>query len=192
MISARFSIQLLLAFTLLAGCGAPTGESSQPQLDKRDLPGVTNFTSLSQSSGFAGKKVGFGGTTTPAALAELKAEGFATVINLRLSAERDAAVELSQGAARDAGLRYVHLPFNPADASPEIVDAFLAAAGDAANQPVYIHCSSATRVAALWMTARVLVDEWSTESAEEEAVAIAGRPEHAVALANSLIASRQP
>jgi protein tyrosine/serine phosphatase len=43
---------------------------------------------------------------------------------------------------------------------------------DKANQPAYIHCGSANRVAGLWMAKRMLVDKWTEEKALAEAKAI--------------------
>ncbi|MEN8162000.1 MAG: hypothetical protein ABFS41_18165 [Myxococcota bacterium] len=68
--------------------------------------------------------------------------------------------------------------------------AFLAAVGDEANQPVYVHCGSGTRVAALWMIKRVVADGWEADRAREEAEAIAGKPEKAVAFATEYLASQ--
>jgi protein tyrosine phosphatase (PTP) superfamily phosphohydrolase (DUF442 family) len=59
-----------------------------------------------------------------------------------------------------------------ANPDPTLVENFLAAVSDTANQPVYIHCGSANRVAAVWMIKRVLRDGWSTDRALEEAEAI--------------------
>lgn len=176
----------------LVGSGALSGEPARPKLAKPEIPGITYFTQLSDSSGFAGEVVGFGGTTAPESMTELHAAGFATVINMRLAAERGAEVEASRAAAEKAGLGYVHLPYNPVNAPPEILDEFIEAVGNAGDQPVYIHCSSATRITGLWMAARVLIDGWDIEAAAQEAAAIAGRPERAVELGTSLIESRRP
>ena len=41
---------------------------------------------------------------------------------------------------------------------------------DAGIYPVFIHCATANRSAVLWMLRRALVDGWSVEAAEKEAV----------------------
>jgi uncharacterized protein (TIGR01244 family) len=156
------------------------------------MPGVTNFARIDGSSGFAGDSAGFGGATEPSAMAALKNEGFATVINLRLAKERGADIEADRAAAEQAGLKFVHLPFFSQDATPEVVDNFLATVGNADNQPVYIYCGSGTRAVALWMTGRVLVDGWDIETASTEAGSIAAMPERTVALAENIIDSTQP
>ena len=49
------------------------------------------------------------------------------------------------------------------------MDTFLATIANKANQPVYIHCGSASRVGAMWMVKRVLQDGWAIDKATEEA-----------------------
>ena len=120
----------------------------------------------------------------------LKSEGFAAVINLRLAEEPDAKVEESCVAAEEIGLKYIHLPFDPRNPDSGLVDKFVAAVSDETNQPVYIYCNTATRVAALWMIARVLEDGWEIDAACEEAKAIAAKPDEAIAFATKYIESR--
>ena len=50
------------------------------------------------------------------------------------------------------------------------VDEFLKVMDDAANRPVFIHCTTTIRVAAVWMIRRVLRDNLSLEQAEAEAM----------------------
>ena len=56
-----------------------------------------------------------------------------------------------------------------ANPTTESVDAFIKAVTDRDNQPMYVHCGSANRVAAMWLIKRVVVDGWSLERAREEA-----------------------
>lgn len=156
---------------------------------KVEVDGIRNFSQLAGSSGFAGSQVGFGGATAPSAMAFLKSRGFATVINLRFASEEGVDLEGSVAAAKAAGLNYIHLPFDAADPAAGVVDKFLAAVGDKANQPVYIHCSSATRAAALWMIGRVSVDGWQVSTASAEAEKIALKPPEAIAFASAYISS---
>lgn len=100
-------------------------------------------------------------------IAELPAEGYRTVINLREPSEHDADAEVR--AAKAAGLRYVSIPVRTADPKTEQVDAFLKALSDPAVFPVLLHCGSGNRVGAFWMIRRVLVDGWTSEDAEREA-----------------------
>jgi uncharacterized protein (TIGR01244 family) len=162
-----------------------------PAVLKADLPGIQNFSRIDGSSGFAGPVAGFGGATQPAAMPALKSAGFATVISLRLASEEGAEVDANRDAAQAAGLNYLHIPFEAENPDPAVIDAFLAALGNPANQPVYIHCNSATRVAALWMIGRVLLDGWESDAAASEAELIAAKPDVAIAFATRYIDSRR-
>ena len=155
-----------IALVSLAVCGG----IAAAQVNKADVPGITNFSRVDAT-------VGCGGATQPAAMAELKKEGFKSVINLRLASEPDADIDAGRAAARAAGLKYIHLPIDGANPDPRIVDGFLTAVSDSANQPVYIHCASANRVGAVWMIKRALQDGWEIDKAREEAEAIGLRSE---------------
>ena len=152
---------------------------------------IQNYSQIDGPSGFAGSTVGFGGATPSSAMSWLRGEGYATVINLRGASEEGANVEGCRTAAEAADLNYVHLPFDPRTPDPQVIDDFLAAIGDEANQPVYIHCASATRVAALWMIGRVLRDGWELDAAREEAAGIAAKPAEADAFATHYLASHR-
>lgn len=116
--------------------------------------------------GWVSDKVATGGQPTVPQIASLARDGFRTIINLREPSEYDAAAE--EAAAKERGLIYVNIPFKTTDPKTERVDAFLKAM-DAPRSPVFIHCGSANRVAALWMIRRVLVEKWDLEDAEREA-----------------------
>lgn len=135
--------------------------------DKETVPGIAEYTRITPA-------VAAGGVIELQALPELKRRGFKAVINLRLATERDANVEAEGSAARAAGLKYIHLPFNVAapDANAA-VEAFLKAVVDPENQPVYVHSRQAHRVGGLWLIKRVILDGWSTEKALAEAESIA-------------------
>ena len=59
------------------------------------------------------------------------------------------------------------------------MDTILDRMADPGLEPVYLHCSSATRAAAIWMIGRVTRDGLSREQASREAEAIAGKPTEA-------------
>jgi uncharacterized protein (TIGR01244 family) len=81
-------------------------------------------------------------------------------------------VEAEAAAAKTAGIVYIHLPLNSAAPDPAVVDSFLKAVTAPANQPVFIHCASANRAAALWLIKRVEVDKWDVDRASTEASAL--------------------
>jgi uncharacterized protein (TIGR01244 family) len=141
------------------------GAVAHAQVKKAEVAGISNFSRVDAT-------VGCGGATQPSAMAALSKDGFRSVINLRLASEQGADVDAGRAAAEAAGMKYIHLPFDAAKPDPALVDNFLAAVDEPANQPVYIHCGSANRVGAVWMIKRVLKDGWPVEKAEAEAEAI--------------------
>jgi uncharacterized protein (TIGR01244 family) len=135
------------------------------QVQKQERAGIRNYSRVDAT-------VGCGGATDPAAMAGLKKEGYVSVINLRLATENGANVDAGRAAAQAAGLKYIHLPLNAATPDAKVVNSFLAAVEDRSNQPVYIHCGSASRVGGVWMIKRVLQDKWPLDRALAEAQAI--------------------
>lgn len=125
--------------------------------------GITNFSRVDAT-------VACGGATEPAAITALAAEGFRTVINLRLASEPGVAEE--EAVVTHAGLAYIHLPMDPAAPRIATADRFLEVIADPTHQPVYIHCASANRVGAVWAIKRVVQDGWTRERAIEEGQAI--------------------
>ena len=135
------------------------------QISKREYPGVQNFSRVDAT-------IACGGATTPAAIHALEADGFTSIVNLRAADEPGANVDGEAAAAQKAGVRYFHLPFKAAAPDTATVDRFLAVVTEPANQPVFIHCATANRVAALWLIKRVRLDGWAVEKALAEAEAI--------------------
>lgn len=129
---------------------------------KQERAGIVNFTKVDAV-------VACGGATDTAALEGLAKDGFKAVINLRMPTEKGANLEENAARAEELGLKYISIPFNGQQPDPTVVDRFLATIADKSNQPVFVHCTSATRVGALWLTKRVLQDGWTVEKATEEA-----------------------
>src|SRR5262245_35927169 len=82
------------------------------------------------------------------ALEALAKSGFRTVINLR-RADED-GVRGEQAIVEAQGLRYVHVPVSAASLSRQDVDAVAKVLADPMSGPVLLHCTSASRVGALW------------------------------------------
>ncbi len=143
----------------------PAFAAAQTPVTKASIPGVVNFSKVETT-------VACAGATSPAALAEVKRMGYNSIINLRTPGEAGAQLEEEASAARAAGITYIHLPFNAQMPDPALVDNFLKAITDKANQPAFIHCASANRAAALWMVKRIAVDKWDVDKASEEATAL--------------------
>ena len=144
--------------------------AAQSSVTKQTVPGITNFSKVETT-------VACAGATTPAALADVKKMGYNSVINLRLASEAGAQIDEEAAAAKAAGINYIHLPFNAQSPDPMLVDNFLKAITDKANQPAFIHCASGNRASALWAIKRVKVDHWDVDRALAEATDLGDRAE---------------
>ena len=111
--------------------------------------------------GIAGMKRGdinnqlsVGGQPTEDHLSNLKAEGFAAVINLRRDGEANQPLDPAREgmAATAAGLQYFHIPVNSADPKGEQVTA-LRAALEQIEGPVYVHCQGGGRACTMALLA---------------------------------------
>lgn len=154
-----------LIFFMSLMCLPLVAMQAQQGPQKETIDGIRNFTKVDATTGCAG-------ATDPKALAEVAKRGYKSVLNLREATEQGVALDESKAAAEGAGMKYIHLPFNPGKPDPAVADNFIKIVTDKANQPIYIHCGSANRVAGLWITKRMLVDKWTEEKALEEAKAI--------------------
>jgi len=139
-----------------------TSPTVDAQARKDSIDGVRNFTVVDAT-------VGCAGATEISAIPTLAARGYKSVINLRLATEAGALIEESRASAAQAGLKFIHLPFDGGAPEAAVADAFIKAVTDTSNQPVFIHCGSANRVGALWLAKRLLIDKWDQAKAVEEA-----------------------
>lgn len=158
--------------------------SAYAQVTTPAVAGVRNFAKLEST-------IACGGATTPEGVAELKKLGYASIINLREATETGAEVDAAAAAAKDAGVRYVHIPMNAQSPDPAVADSFLKAIVEPANQPVFVHCASANRAAAMWMIKRMVVDGWDADKAGTEAAALGLRNEALKKFAVDYAASRK-
>lgn len=106
-----------------------------------------------------------------AMLEEWKAQGVTTVINMRPESEM-ASVPYDEKAAVEAlGMRYVVVPFDHADASPDITEA-LGEAIDGTGGKVALHCASGSRAANALAALRVERGEADPETVQSPAEGI--------------------
>src|SRR2546425_9111444 len=117
---------------------------------KESVPGVTNFARVETT-------VACAGATKVEAVPELKKMGFASIINLRLANEPGADVDAEAEAAKAAGMKFYHLPFNGSMPDPAVADRFLAAITTPGSEPAFIHCAGGNRAAAMWLVKRLAV-----------------------------------
>ena len=154
------SVYRLVAAFAVAMLAAPVFA----QVKKVDVPGVQNFNQI--DAVFA-----CGGATDANGVANLKKQGFTSIISFRLPTEQGVTEE--EAAVKTTGIKYIHLPLNGAMPDPKVADEFLTAVSDKSNQPAYIHCGGGGRAASMWMIKRALKDGWTADRAAEEANAIA-------------------
>jgi uncharacterized protein (TIGR01244 family) len=152
--------RVLVFAAVLAGVFAPA--QARAQVQKETVPGIRNFAHLDTTIACAG-------ATTPEGVAEVKKRGYASIINLREASENGANIDAEEAAAKAAGIKFIHLPFNSSNPDPAIIDGFMKAVTDPANQPAFVHCASGNRASALWMIKRIDVDGWTPERATTEA-----------------------
>ncbi|MCS7014637.1 MAG: protein tyrosine phosphatase family protein [Gemmatales bacterium] len=108
-----------------------------------------------------------GGQPTKEDFAELKKLGIKTILNLRQTGET--ALD-EQALATEHGIRYVHLPFQKADELTDAVfDRVRQLLRDTKSWPIFVHCGSANRAAAVWLPYRVLDEGVSYDQAVKEA-----------------------
>ena len=155
-------MKTLIATALMA---ATVAAAQTSQVTRPTVTGVTNYAKLDST-------IACGGATTLDGIGELKKLGYKSIINLREASETGANVEASAAAARGAGIKYVHIPMNRNTPDPAVADQFLKAIVDPEGQPVFVHCGSGNRAAAMWMIKRMVVDKWDAEKAGTEAAAL--------------------
>ena len=161
-------LQVIAGMSVLMAlvAGVPSMTAQAPSAPKKEtFDGVRNFTNVDPTIACAG-------ATEARVMPELARRGYKAVINLREATETGAAIDETRQAAEAAGIRFIHIPLNSQKPDAAVVDAFLKAVVDRANQPTFINCGSAGRVAALVLVKRMLVDGWSEERALEEAALI--------------------
>lgn len=152
----------LIVASLIAAVWIAPAPAGAQQVTKDTMPGVTNLARIETT-------VACSGAIKPEAVPEIKKMGFASIINLRLASEPGANVEAEATAAKDAGIRYYHIPFDGAAPDPAVADKFLEAITAKDTEPAFIHCSGGNRAATMWLIKRLVVDHWDVDRATKEA-----------------------
>jgi protein tyrosine phosphatase (PTP) superfamily phosphohydrolase (DUF442 family) len=146
-----------LAALLLSGCAStPPGPLARL--------GLPNFDRVNAS-------LYRGGQPTPAGLAELARLGVATVVDLRRAGEGPPSRAEEQAIAAQLQLAYLPIRLSPITAPRRgTVETLLAAIGDPARQPIFVHCKrGADRTGTVIALYRVTRECWSAEQAIVEA-----------------------
>lgn len=155
----------LMVTGALVAVSLGTLQAGAQQVTKESVPGITNLARLETT-------VACAGATRAEAIPEIKKMGFASIINLRQASEPGADIEVEAAAAKAAGLRFYHIPFNGQSPSPAVADQFLAAITTQGSEPAFIHCAGGNRAAAMWLIKRLVVDQWDMDRASKEATAL--------------------
>jgi len=156
--------RFLIAFALLTSVWLAVPAAAQDVI-RETVPGITNLSRLETTAACSG-------AIQTAAVPEIKKMGYVSIINLREASEAGANIEEEESAAKAAGLRYFHIPFNAASPDPAAVDRFIEVITSKGTEPAFIHCSRGGRAATMWFIKRLLVDHWDTDRAEKEAAAL--------------------
>ena len=114
-----------------------------------------------------------GGQPTADDIAQLKNDGFRTIVNLRTEGEEDQPMspDEERQAVEEAGMRYIHLPVSSATMGPETVDKFRAQLPNFEG-PTLVHCHAGMRAGAFTMMATATKEGWSGDETLEKAQAM--------------------
>lgn len=156
---------LIVAVTLMGALGSATAPAKAQEVTKPTVPGVTNFAQVETT-------VACAGAIKVEAVPELKKMGFMSIVNLRQASEPGADVEAEAAAAKAAGIRYYHIPFDGSKPDPAAADQFLQAITAKDSEPAFIHCAGGNRAATMWLIKRLVVDHWDVDRATKEAAAL--------------------
>jgi uncharacterized protein (TIGR01244 family) len=155
MAAALITVSGILALTVRA----------QQEVTKETVEGITNFSRIQTT-------VACAGAIKADVVPKIKEMGFASIINLRQSTEPGADVEAEEAAAKSAGVRYYHIPFDGHAPEPAAADKFLDAITAKGTEPAFIHCAGGGRAATMWFIKRLVVDHWDVDRAAKEASAL--------------------
>jgi uncharacterized protein (TIGR01244 family) len=147
---------------VMAVLAAASLSAQQQFVTIEQVDGITNFAHLETT-------VACSGAINPAAVAEIRKMGFVSIFNLQEDSEPGAKVEAEAAAAKAAGMKFFHLPFNGQTPDAAVVDKFLDAITSPGAQPAFIHCQAGNRAATMWAAKRLVVDHWDAERTMTEA-----------------------
>lgn len=141
---------LILLISLPVGAQSVVGKGKTGPVPD---PVALDITGMFQAK-FAsvGDDMFIGGQPTEKALRELKAKGVTTVVNLRMPQEMERVGFNEAALVKELGMKYVHIPMRGSAENPygpKELDTF-AAAMNAADGKVLLHCTIAWRASHLW------------------------------------------
>ena len=102
-----------------------------------------------------------------AALRKAATSGMRSLVNFRTSGEKGLSLEEERRIADAAGLNYLHVPVSGDSLDAVQVDEFRRALDDL-PQPVFLHCASGKRAAAMTLMALAADKGWDGDAALAE------------------------
>ena len=108
--------------------------------------------------------MGSAGALKEGAVAEAKALGFTTIVDLRAPQEGTAS---EQKTVEAAGLTYINIPVATRAPTDQQVAEFARLVDNASLHPMLVHCQSANRVGAMWALYRTSQGVPATVAVEE-------------------------
>jgi uncharacterized protein (TIGR01244 family) len=142
----------VLAVASLGPLAAPPAALAQSVTS--EAPPEDRMRHLAVNYSRARPHIATAGLVRTGAIPELKALGFAAIIDLRGA---DEGANIERRAAEDAGLRYVNIPVTSGAPTDSQVAEFAALVEDTKHFPLLVHCVSANRVGAMWALYRAQV-----------------------------------
>lgn len=142
----------VLAVASLSPLAAPPAALAQSVT--REAPPEDRVRHLAVNYSRPRPHIATAGLVRTGAIPELKALGFAAIIDLRGA---DEGADIERRAAEDAGLRYVNIPVTSGAPTDSQVAEFAALVEDTKHFPLLVHCVSANRVGAMWALYRAQV-----------------------------------
>ncbi|MAW61825.1 MAG: hypothetical protein CMJ94_13490 [Planctomycetes bacterium] len=142
---------------------APAPQQRAEADDAYTLPAslpIRNFLPITE-------RVAGGGPPSAGTIAEMKALGYSTIINMRTSSEPGVAEEAQLAEA--AGLHYVHIPISGTTTNLRNAMALSQALADAPEGKILVHCGSGNRAGAMWGLKEALEHGHSASTASEVA-----------------------
>jgi uncharacterized protein (TIGR01244 family) len=103
------------------------------------------------------------GQITAAQVAQIKAAGVKTIVDLRAASEPRGFDEAA--VIRAAGMEYVLIAVTPVTLTDATFDQFLAVMRDPARRPILVHCASSNRVGGLLMPYFILDEKLDEKAA---------------------------
>lgn len=169
-----FAVTLIICFANSVVAIAQTNLQNQQEAKQQLTPVAKDIVKRklgdSENVFQVARKIVVGGQPDASDLTRIKKSGYKRVLNLYRSKEQSFD---EKKTCKKLGLQYQHLPFdNEKQLNDEIFNQVRIALLDSDQTPVFIHCKSNDRSAAVWAAYRTLDQGMNLETAIKEARAM--------------------